>query len=126
MTATFPTAPVLTCSFCNKSATQVKKLIAGPGVFICDECIGLCNEILDEEVGGASPPDQTKAAWSLADGPIEELLSSFGHMAAACGTFEARLAQWATTLHARGVSVADLASHAQLTESEAADRFGIS
>tara|TARA_B100000212_G_scaffold309844_1_gene260493 strand:- start:820 stop:2190 length:1371 start_codon:yes stop_codon:yes gene_type:complete len=40
----------LKCSFCSKSQDQVRKLIAGPGVYICDECIDLCNEILDEEL----------------------------------------------------------------------------
>ena len=40
----------LKCSFCGKSQEQVRKLIAGPGVYICDECIDLCNEILDEEL----------------------------------------------------------------------------
>ena len=40
----------LLCSFCGKSQRQVKKLIAGPGVYICDECIELCNEIIDEEL----------------------------------------------------------------------------
>ncbi|HEY1595050.1 MAG TPA: ATP-dependent Clp protease ATP-binding subunit ClpX, partial [Thermoleophilaceae bacterium] len=42
----------LLCSFCGKSQRQVKKLIAGPGVYICDECIDLCNEIIDEELTG--------------------------------------------------------------------------
>jgi len=42
-------ADLLKCSFCGKSQKQVKKLIAGPGVYICDECIELCNEILEEE-----------------------------------------------------------------------------
>jgi len=40
----------LKCSFCGKSQEQVRKLIAGPGVYICDECVDLCNEILDEEL----------------------------------------------------------------------------
>ena len=42
----------LKCSFCGKSQEQVRKLIAGPGVYICDECVDLCNEILDEELFG--------------------------------------------------------------------------
>jgi len=55
----------LKCSFCGKSQEQVRKLIAGPGVYICDECVDLCNEILDEELiehgatansSAASPP----------------------------------------------------------------------
>ena len=41
---------VVKCSFCGKSQKQVKKLIAGPGVYICDECIDLCNDIIEEEL----------------------------------------------------------------------------
>jgi ATP-dependent Clp protease ATP-binding subunit ClpX len=47
----------LLCSFCGKSQRQVKKLIAGPGVYICDECIDLCNEIIDEELTAPSSLD---------------------------------------------------------------------
>ena len=50
---------VLYCSFCGKSQHEVKKLIAGPSVFICDECIELCNDIIRDEVpaegAGAKP-----------------------------------------------------------------------
>ncbi|MEC4802754.1 MAG: ATP-dependent protease ATP-binding subunit ClpX [Jaaginema sp. PMC 1079.18] len=46
----------LKCSFCGKSQEQVRKLIAGPGVYICDECVELCNEILDEELIDSSSP----------------------------------------------------------------------
>ncbi len=54
----------LKCSFCGKSQEQVRKLIAGPGVYICDECIDLCNEILDEELAdghghGSRPSPET-------------------------------------------------------------------
>ncbi|MEY4129337.1 MAG: ATP-dependent Clp protease ATP-binding subunit clpX, partial [Actinomycetota bacterium] len=42
-------AELVKCSFCGKSQKQVKKLIAGPGVYVCNECIDLCNEIIDEE-----------------------------------------------------------------------------
>jgi ATP-dependent Clp protease ATP-binding subunit ClpX len=45
---------LLKCSFCGKSQKQVKKLIAGPGVYICDECVELCNEIIDEELSEAT------------------------------------------------------------------------
>src|SRR5438876_10270221 len=51
----------LCCSFCGKSQKEVKKLIAGPTVYICDECIGLCNDIIAEEIekeegpGGLAP-----------------------------------------------------------------------
>ncbi|MBD2123864.1 MULTISPECIES: ATP-dependent protease ATP-binding subunit ClpX [Trichocoleus] len=51
----------LKCSFCGKSQEQVRKLIAGPGVYICDECVDLCNEILDEELfdSSAAAPQPT-------------------------------------------------------------------
>ena len=48
--AKFEGSELLKCSFCGKSQKQVKKLIAGPGVYICDECIDLCNEIIEEEL----------------------------------------------------------------------------
>jgi hypothetical protein len=43
------------CSFCGKSQDQVRKLVAGPGVFICDSCIGLCNEVLREDDMPSAP-----------------------------------------------------------------------
>jgi len=52
---------LLKCSFCGKSQKQVRKLIAGPGVYICDECIDLCNEIIDEELGGTAQIAPTDA-----------------------------------------------------------------
>ncbi|WP_402467556.1 ATP-dependent Clp protease ATP-binding subunit ClpX [Isoptericola aurantiacus] len=53
-------ADLLKCSFCGKSQKQVKKLIAGPGVYICDECIDLCNEIIEEELGEATELGMTE------------------------------------------------------------------
>jgi ATP-dependent Clp protease ATP-binding subunit ClpX len=52
----------LTCSFCGKSQKEVKKLIAGPTVYICDECIGLCNDIIAEEI---EKEDQSYGATSI-------------------------------------------------------------
>jgi ATP-dependent Clp protease ATP-binding subunit ClpX len=65
---------LLKCSFCGKSQKQVKKLIAGPGVYICDECIDLCNEIIEEEL---SEPSEFK--WDSLPKPREiyEFLDSY-------------------------------------------------
>lgn len=52
---------LLKCSFCGKSQKQVRKLIAGGGVYICDECIELCNEIIDEELANAQQQDEEEA-----------------------------------------------------------------
>lgn len=54
----------LKCSFCGKTQDQVKKLIAGPDVFICDECVELCNEILDEEFFEGKDKDSSKKEGS--------------------------------------------------------------
>ena len=67
---TRPPTPTNSCSarFCGKSQRQVKKLIAGPGVYICDECIDLCNEIIDEELtdpGPARPREPAPAEGDL-------------------------------------------------------------
>src|SRR5712672_4808568 len=56
----------LLCSFCGKSQRQVKKLIAGPGVYICDECIDLCNEIIEEELA-----EPTEFKWDSLPKPRE-------------------------------------------------------
>ena len=48
---------LLYCSFCGKSQNEVRKLIAGPSVFICDECVDLCNDIIREEIQESSSPD---------------------------------------------------------------------
>ena len=68
--AKFGEGDLLKCSFCGKTQKQVKKLIAGPGVYICDECIDLCNEIIEEEL---SEPTET----SLGELPRPRELYSF-------------------------------------------------
>jgi ATP-dependent Clp protease ATP-binding subunit ClpX len=57
---------LLKCSFCGKSQKQVKKLIAGPGVYICDECIDLCNEIIEEELS-----ESADLKWDELPKPVE-------------------------------------------------------
>ncbi len=64
----------LLCSFCGKSQRQVKKLIAGPGVYICDECIDLCNEIIDEEL---SPPTTVELENLPKPREIHEVLQEY-------------------------------------------------
>jgi hypothetical protein len=51
------TADELICSFCQKRQSQVKKMIAGPGVYICDDCVQLCCDIIEGELGGPAPQE---------------------------------------------------------------------
>ncbi len=60
MTRPTDSGDLLKCTFCGKSQKQVRKLIAGPAVYICDECIALCNEILDEEFAEAAEAELTE------------------------------------------------------------------
>lgn len=55
-TTTGNTREKLHCSFCGKAQDEVRRLVAGPGVYICDECISLCNEIIAEEPQGGEKP----------------------------------------------------------------------
>ena len=66
------TSELLKCTFCGKSQKQVRKLIAGPSVYICDECIELCNEIIEEELGSA-----VQAATESLDLPNPKEIKSF-------------------------------------------------
>ena len=82
MTKKTGTGDVLRCSFCNKSQRDVKKLIAGPTVYICDECVEVCNDIVAddnryEQKGAARPTllgvpgTGSEAACFLVDAPAE-------------------------------------------------------
>jgi len=56
----------LVCSFCGKSQDQVRKLIAGPTVYICDECVDLCNDMIAEEIGaGQAIFRRLRFRWSM-------------------------------------------------------------
>ena len=67
----------LKCSFCGKTQDQVKKLIAGPEVYICDECVDLCNEILDEEFFETKDANENYDAPKLTDIPKPQKIKSY-------------------------------------------------
>ena len=67
----------LKCSFCGKTQDQVKKLIAGPEVYICDECIDICAEIIDEEFSEADTTDDREINL-LKPKEIKEFLDELG------------------------------------------------
>ena len=71
-------SPALVCSFCGKSQQEVKKLIAGPSVYICDECIALCSDIITEEAAPAERPSQR----------VPEALLTVGDLKAQAARFE--------------------------------------
>lgn len=113
---------LLTCSFCGKTQKQVAKLIAGPGVYICDECVVLCSSIIEDTGADA---DAAAAGHSVAEGPLEAVLPMFRSMARTVSMMEGRVAEWAQVLARRGVSLTTIAEHAGVDERVAADRFTI-
>ena len=66
----------LSCSFCGKQQKEVKKLIAGPGVYICDECVGLCGEIIEDD-GKDVKTEGKSMSKRLAPREIKELLDTY-------------------------------------------------
>jgi hypothetical protein len=102
------TAKRLFCSFCGKDSASVKALIAGPGVFICDECVAVCNQCLDGQT--VTPPN---AAWDhYSDAMLLDQLRQSSAIADSAGEFlhlhvealRKRGVQWAAIGKALGIS----------------------
>ena len=104
----------LGCSFCGKTGSQVGRLLAGPKVFICDVCVGVCNKILE-----AVPA--TFAGWgAMTD---EQLLDSLRPSAATVDGTRAVLQAQVDTLRQRGISWAAIGNALGISRQAAWDRF---
>jgi ATP-dependent Clp protease ATP-binding subunit ClpX len=100
-TAPGPAALEVNCSFCTKPSSAVAKVIAGPGVYICNECVQLCNDILVEEQQ-ASPPPGTQLPAREEAMTDEEILSLLPRIASASAQTDASLQRLVTVLRGRG------------------------
>lgn len=113
------------CSFCGKKSTAVAKLIAGPGVYICNECVQLCNEILVTEAareGRARVPVARLPLWQpqITD---DDLLATLPRIVAAASQVEADLVAWVHRARARGISWTRLGDSLGMTRQSAWERF---
>ena len=110
------------CSFCAKPSSEVEKVIAGPGVYICSECVGLCNDILGAERGKPADPKAELAAWdeSMTD---EQILDLLPRIAAVGDQTEASLQRLVTILRGRRVTWARIGAALQMTRQSAWERF---
>jgi ATP-dependent protease Clp ATPase subunit len=125
-------ADALCCSFCAKSQFAVQKLVAGPGVYICNECVDLCNQILAQELApksgrgaaAASTRSQTpptlKAWEGLSD---DDLLGEMVRAHAAHQNVDRAVAHHVAALRARGVSWARIGDALGMTRQSAWERF---
>jgi len=116
------TAIQLRCSFCAKPSSDVEKVIAGPGVYICNECVGLCNDILRSEQQQPLESDTQLAAWEegMAD---EQILDLLPRVAAVGAQTEASLQRLVTILRERKVTWARVGAALQITRQTAWERF---
>jgi hypothetical protein len=113
---------MLFCSFCGKSQHDVKKLIAGPGVFICDACVALCDKIIaasPDPVPGAPP---AKIDWPV-NVPSEQLLAYLGAADTVLQHVRDRVQETVDILRKREVSWADIAVALKVSRQAAWERF---
>ena len=110
------------CSFCAKPGSEVEKVIAGPGVYICNECVGLCSDILGAELRKPSEPSAQLPAWeeSMTD---EQILDLLPRIAAVGAQTEASLQRLVTILRERKVTWARIGTALQITRQSAWERF---
>ena len=110
-------AKILYCSFCYKSQHEVRKLISGPGgIFICDECVELCNEI----IGGRMP---TSKSPSIEELPTERLLERLGAIEETVQGKGNQLQEAIDCLRARRVSWAVIGAALDISRQAAWERF---
>ncbi len=110
------------CSFCAKPSSAVAKVIAGPGVYICNECIHLCNDILLGELQSSSPPETQLPAREEAM-TDEEILALLPRIASLSAQTDASLQRLVTVLRSRRVTWARIGAALQIIRQSAWERF---
>jgi hypothetical protein len=116
------TAIQVRCSFCAKPSSEVEKVIAGPGVYICNECVGLCNDILRAEQDKPSEPGTRLPAREEAM-TDEQILDLLPRISAVGAQTEASLQRLVTILRERRVTWARIGAALQITRQSAWERF---
>jgi hypothetical protein len=113
---------ILFCSFCGKSQHDVKKLIAGPGVFICNQCVALCDKIIAEtpDPDPSAPP--AKIDWPT-NVPTGQLLTYLGAADSVLQHVRDRVQETVDILRKREVSWADIAVALKVSRQAAWERF---
>jgi hypothetical protein len=111
----------LRCSFCGRPSADVARLIAGPGVYICDGCIAQCDTILAEHADdGPDPPPRLPEWGTLSD---DEMLAHIPRIAATCAQVEQNLRSWVAELRARSVTWSRIGDSLSMTRQSAWERF---
>jgi ClpX C4-type zinc finger len=111
--------PVMACTFCTKLATDVVRLVAGPGVFICNECVGLCVELIENTPPSAEPRELVPEL-KLSD---EELLAHLPRIAAASTQVEQQLTGAVRQARRQGITWTRIGAALGMTRQSAWERF---
>jgi len=109
---------IANCSFCGKPDHKVKKLVAGPGVYICNECIDLCNGIVDKTIESS----RHVAPWEH-DLSLEQVLTSLGPVATAEAQAGRNLTNWVMKARSLGATWAQVGEALGMTRQSAWERF---
>jgi hypothetical protein len=110
------------CSFCLKQAHEIDKLIAGPGIYICNQCVQKCIEILDE-AASPTPDDEAAQIPSWQTMSDAELLSKLPRIASVAAQVEGSLQRWVGEARRRGSSWADIGEALGMSRQSAWERF---
>ena len=110
----------IACSFCRKPPDAVAKLVAGPGVFICNECVGLCTELI--ALPSEQPAQDQVASWEqkMSD---DDLLQHLPRVAAAAAQVERQLTGWVRKARSRGITWTRIGESLGMTRQSAWERF---
>jgi hypothetical protein len=112
-----PRSDLLRCSFCHKTQHEVDKLIAGPGVYICGECVALCSEIIAEELE-SNPKLDWRSDWS-----DDELLVSLSRSQALVQQSDTAVHDHVAILRSRGISWTRIGEALHVSKQAAWERF---
>ncbi|MGH9101364.1 MAG: ClpX C4-type zinc finger protein [Acidimicrobiales bacterium] len=125
MTATTTTATgdvIASCSFCAKPNTEIERLVAGPGVLICNECVDLSATIIAATAGEAPGKSARRRAEYL-DRSAEDMLSLLPALARSAAQVEADMARWVVRLRDKGTDWSTIASALGISVGAARHRF---
>ncbi|MFC4530477.1 ClpX C4-type zinc finger protein [Sphaerisporangium dianthi] len=119
MTTSDALAGLAQCSFCGKPQTEVGRLVAGPGVYICDQCVALATSVIDQSL--ADPAALQVPVWESLTDP--EMLSHIPRVAAHVDQAETDLRSWVQELRRRGVTWSKIGEALGITRQSAWERF---
>jgi ATP-dependent protease Clp ATPase subunit len=114
------TTPIACCSFCLKPDTEVKRLVAGPAVYVCDECVDLCRQIIQDVPQGPAGP--RLLPWDRTDS-VEAALANLPNVARAQAQVEESLLGWVRRARTLGATWAQVGDALGITRQSAWERF---